>query len=171
MSLLTQLFIYTRKEIFVRILIKSNWNQIVITLFWSLWRQTDVRLVPNKSEKWYIQSDFGLIYQDSEKISLCKYILILVWLNKIPRIFLLVYMNGAPVLWEWVDVPCICVFHVNFIHQLTFKFGRETISQLHMKWVQYCTTMYACNRYVPPTTLKAIRDDVIDTQFIVHYWR
>ena len=30
-------------------LIKSNRNQIVFTIFWLIWNQTDVRLVPNQS--------------------------------------------------------------------------------------------------------------------------
>ena len=33
--------------------------------------QTDVRLDPNQSENVFLQSDFGLIQQDSENISLC----------------------------------------------------------------------------------------------------
>ena len=29
-----------------------NRNQIVFTIFWLIWNQTDVPMVPNQSEKW-----------------------------------------------------------------------------------------------------------------------
>ena len=41
----------TRAEESFRILIKSIWNQMVFTIFQLIWNQTDVRLVPNQSEK------------------------------------------------------------------------------------------------------------------------
>ena len=59
--------IHTEKSF--RNLIKSNRNQIVFTIFWLIWNQTDVRLVPNQSEN-------------------DNYNLISVWLNKILKIFL-----------------------------------------------------------------------------------
>ena len=53
-------------------LIKSNWNQIVFTIFWLIWKQKDVRLVPNQPENG-------------------NYNLISVWFIKISKQFLFVY--------------------------------------------------------------------------------
>ena len=39
----------TRTEKYFRNFIKSNQNQIVFTIFRSIWNQTDDRLVPNQS--------------------------------------------------------------------------------------------------------------------------
>ena len=65
-----------------RNLIKSNRNQIVFTVFRSIWSQTDVHLVRNQSENG-------------------KYKLISVWLIKILKIFLCVHWETtSPRDWE-----------------------------------------------------------------------
>ena len=53
------LFLYARFCMFIigsahteksfRNLIKSNWNQIVFTIFWFIWHQIDIRLAQNQS--------------------------------------------------------------------------------------------------------------------------
>ena len=62
--------VHTEKSF--RNLIKSNRNQILFTIFWLIWYQKDVSLVPN-------QSVHG------------KYNLISVWFHKISKRFLCVY--------------------------------------------------------------------------------
>ena len=64
---------YRHREYF-RNLIKSNWYLIVFTIFWLIWNQTDIHLVPNQLENG-------------------KYNLISVWLNKISKIFLCVHRS------------------------------------------------------------------------------
>ena len=61
--------LYTQRN-----LIKSNQNQIVFTISRLIWKPTDVRLAPKSIGKWYIQSDFVMIYHDLENISLRLYI-------------------------------------------------------------------------------------------------
>ena len=62
-------FVHTEKSF--RNLMKSTWNQILLTIFRLIWIKTDVRLVPNQSENG-------------------KYNLISSWFNKISRRFLCV---------------------------------------------------------------------------------
>ena len=47
-----------------RNLMKSNWNQILVTIFLLIWNQTDVRLIPNQSEN----SNYNLISVSFDKI-------------------------------------------------------------------------------------------------------
>ena len=67
---------------FFRNLIKSTWNKIVYTIFRLIWYQTDVRLVPNKSENG-------------------KYNLISAWFNMISKTFL--YVHQASRIKTWSD--------------------------------------------------------------------
>ena len=55
-------------------LIKSNWNPIAFTIFRLIWNQTDVRLVPNKSEN----DNYNLILVWFNKISLCALLIVFV---------------------------------------------------------------------------------------------
>ena len=48
-------------------LIKSNRYQIIFTIFWLIWNQTDVRCVPNQSEN----GKYNLISVSFNKIFLC----------------------------------------------------------------------------------------------------
>ena len=62
--------LYSHTDKSFRNLIKSNRNQIVFTIFWLIRNRTDVRLVPNQSEK----SKYNLIsvlYNKISKIFLC----------------------------------------------------------------------------------------------------
>ena len=65
---------YTKKSF--QDLIKSNCYQIVFTIYRLIWNQMDVRFIRNQSEN-------------------DEYNLILVWLNKISKIFICVYILKA----------------------------------------------------------------------------
>ena len=71
-----QLYVYGQPEKSFLNLVKLNRNRIVFTIFWLIWRQTEVRWVPNQSEN-------------------CKYNLISVWFNKIPKRFLYVHSRNS----------------------------------------------------------------------------
>ena len=68
-------YLHLHTEKTFRNLIKSNRNQIVITIFRLIWNDTDVRLVPHLSQNG-------------------KYNLISVWFNKVSKNFLYVWMSS-----------------------------------------------------------------------------
>ena len=108
---------------YFRNLIKSNWYQIVFTIFLLIWIQTDVCLVPNPSENGeynLISGLFGLIYifqliWNETDVRLVpnqseneKYNLISVWFNKISKIFLCVYgPTKVAMRWEKLCKNCM----------------------------------------------------------------
>ena len=66
--------LYTGKEIYVWNLDKLNQIWIAITLSWSIWPQTELRFMQKQSGK-------------------CSYNPNLVWINKIPKIFLWTFLT------------------------------------------------------------------------------
>ena len=57
-------------EKYFRNLVKSNWNQIVYTIFRLIWNQKDIRMVPNQSENGKYNL-ISVLLKNTTKIFLC----------------------------------------------------------------------------------------------------